>query len=123
MPVVNIFKSRLRETFPNEKVDNLIDKLPFIGLDIEGMDKEKIRVEYNPNRPDFSSDIGIFRSLKGLINETVGLPILKYSSNRSYNINIDKKIKQIRPIILFCVATKKDYITNFLLNELISIES
>ncbi|HEX5185751.1 MAG TPA: phenylalanine--tRNA ligase subunit beta [Nitrososphaeraceae archaeon] len=122
MPVVNILKSRLRETFPNEKVDNLIEKLPFIGLDIEGMDKEKIRVEYNPNRPDFSSDIGIFRSLKGLINETVGLPILKYSSNRSYNINVDKKIKQIRPIILFFVATKKDYITNFLLNELISIQ-
>ena len=62
MPVVNILKSRLRKKFPNEKMENLIEKLPFIGLDIEGIDKEGIRVEYNPNRPDFSSDTGIFRS-------------------------------------------------------------
>lgn len=122
MPVVNILKSRLREIFPNEKINNLIEKLPFIGLDIEGIDKERIRVEYNPNRPDFSSDTGIFRSLKGLTNETVGLPLLKYSSNRSYNINIDQKIKQIRPIILFFVATSKENMTDFLLNELISIQ-
>ncbi|MGE3859386.1 MAG: phenylalanine--tRNA ligase subunit beta [Nitrososphaeraceae archaeon] len=122
MPVVNILKSRIRETFPTNKADNLIEKLPFIGLDIEGIDKEKIRVEYNPNRPDFSSDTGIFRSLKGLINETVGLPKLKYSFNRSYKINIDQKIKQVRPIILFFVTTQKHKMTNFLLNELISIQ-
>ncbi len=68
MPVINIFKSRIRSAFPNTKIEKIVAKLPFIGLDIEGIDREKIRVEYNPNRPDFSSDIGVFRSLNGLFN-------------------------------------------------------
>ena len=68
MPVVNIFKSRIKNSFPNDSIEKLLERLPLLGLDIEGVDKEKIRVEYNPNRPDFSSDTGIFRSLKGLLN-------------------------------------------------------
>ena len=65
MPVVNILKTRIKSVFPNKKIEKILVKLPYLGLDIEGIDKEKIRVEYNPNRPDFSSDTGIFRSLKG----------------------------------------------------------
>ncbi|HEX7142401.1 MAG TPA: phenylalanine--tRNA ligase subunit beta [Nitrososphaeraceae archaeon] len=121
MPVINILKPRIRSAFPNKKIDEIIEKLPFLGLDIEGIDKEKIRVEYNPNRPDFSSDTGIFRSLKGLLNETVGLPLFKYSSDKSYQITIDPQVKQIRPIILFLVAKNKT-VNNFILNQLISVQ-
>lgn len=107
MPVVNILKSRIKNSFPNDSIEKLLERLPFLGLDIEGIDKEKIRVEYNPNRPDFSSDTGIFRSLKGLLNETVGLPVFRFSFNRSYKIIVDQHVKQIRPIILFfCCCTK-----------------
>src|ERR687889_239816 len=122
MPVINIFKPRITSAFPNKKIDEIIEKLPFLGLDIEGIDKEKIRVEYNPNRPDFSSDTGIFRSLKGLLNEIVGLPVFKYSFNRSYKIIVDHHVKQIRPIILFFVAAQNKNINNFLLEQLISIQ-
>lgn len=121
MPVVNILKTRIKSVFPNKNIEKILVKLPFIGLDIEGIDKEKIRVEYNPNRPDFSSDTGIFRSLKGLLNEKVGIPIFKYSSNKSYQITIDPKINQIRPIILFFVA-KNNKVNNFILNQLISMQ-
>lgn len=121
MPVVNILKTRIKSVFPNKNIEKILVKLPFIGLDIEGIDKEKIRVEYNPNRPDFSSDTGIFRSLKGLLNEKVGLPIFRYSSDKSYQITIDPKIKQIRPIILFFVA-KNNKVNNFILNQLISMQ-
>jgi len=121
MPVVNILKTRIKSVFPNKNIEKILVKLPFIGLDIEGIDKEKIRVEYNPNRPDFSSDTGIFRSLKGLLNEKVGIPIFKYSSDKSYQITIDPKINQIRPIILFFVA-KNNKVNNFILNQLISMQ-
>ena len=50
MPVVNILKSRIKDSFPNDSIEKLLERLPFLGLDIEGIDKEKIRVEYNPNR-------------------------------------------------------------------------
>ena len=122
MPVVNIFKSRIKDSFPNDSLEKLLERLPFLGLDIEGIDKEKIRVEYNPNRPDFSSDTGIFRSLKGLLNEAVGLPVLKFSFNRSYKIIVDHHVKHIRPIILFFVAAQNKNINDFLLDQLISIQ-
>lgn len=122
MPVVNILKSRIKNSFPNDSIEKLLERLPFLGLDIEGIDKEKIRVEYNPNRPDFSSDTGIFRSLKGLLNETVGLPVFRFSFNRSYKITVDQHVKQIRPIILFFVAAQNKNINDFLLDQLISIQ-
>ena len=122
MPVVNILKSRIKDSFPNDSIEKLLERLPFLGLDIEGIDKEKIRVEYNPNRPDFSSDTGIFRSLKGLLNETVGLPLFKFSFNRSYKIMVDHHVKHIRPIILFFVAAQNKNINDFLLDQLISIQ-
>jgi len=121
MPVINIFKSRIRSAFPNTKIEKIVAKLPFIGLDIEGIDKEKIRVEYNPNRPDYSSDIGVFRSLNGLLNVKIGLPTFKYYSDRLYRITIDPSVNQIRPIILFFVA-KNDKINNFILNQLILMQ-
>ena len=121
MPVINIFKSRIRSAFPNTKIEKIVAKLPFIGVDIEGIDKEKIRVEYNPNRPDFSSDIGVFRSLNGLLNIKIGLPPFKYSSDRLYRITIDPSVNKIRPIILFFVA-KNDKINNFILNQLILMQ-
>jgi phenylalanyl-tRNA synthetase beta chain len=121
MPVVNILKTRIKSVFPNKNIEKILVKLPFLGLDIEGIDKDKIRVEYNPNRPDFSSDTGIFRSLKGLLNETVGLPHFKYSYNKLYEITIDPEVKQIRPILLFFVAKNKK-INSFILDQLISMQ-
>ena len=121
MPVVNILKTRIKSVFPNKNIEKILVKLPFLGLDIEGIDKEKIRVEYNPNRPDFSSDTGIFRSLKGLLNETVSLPLFKYSYNKLYEITIDSEVKQIRPILLFFVAKNKK-INSFILDQLISMQ-
>lgn len=121
MPVVNILKTRIKSVFPNKNIEKILGKLPYLGLDIEGIDKEKIRVEYNPNRPDFSSDTGIFRSLKGLLNETIGLPLFRYSSDKLYQITIDPQVKQIRPIMLFFVAKKKK-VNNFILNQLISMQ-
>ena len=122
MPVVNILKSRIKASFPNYSIEKLLERLPFLGLDIEGIDKEKIRVEYNPNRPDFSSDTGIFRSLKGVLNEIVGLPVFRFSFNSSYKIIVDQHVKQIRPIILFFVAVQDKNINDFLLEQLISIQ-
>jgi phenylalanyl-tRNA synthetase beta chain len=122
MPVVNILKSRIQETFPNHPMGKLLEKLPFLGLDIEGIDKEKIRIEYNPNRPDFSSDIGVFRSLKGLLNEKVGLPMLKFFDNKSYKIMVTQNIKKIRPIILFFVATQSNNMNKLMLDQLLSIQ-
>ena len=56
MPVVAFTFDRLKKFFPGKKLDDILKIVPFIGVDIEGVDNAAVRIEYNPNRPDFASD-------------------------------------------------------------------
>ncbi len=94
-----------------------------MGLDIEGIDEESIRIEYNPNRPDFSSQYGIVRALKGLFEIEVGIPNFNLSTDREYVIQVDKSIKQLRPYVVSLVAKRKEKnLTNGDVKELISMQ-
>ncbi|MGD1835268.1 MAG: phenylalanine--tRNA ligase subunit beta [Nitrososphaeraceae archaeon] len=121
MPVVNIKKSRLKSLMPNTPLKDILKIIPYIGLDIEGMDKNHVRIEYNPNRPDFSSDIGICRSLKGLLTIEEGTPTIKYSSNKEFVVNVDNSVKSVRPLIFTFIAKNKK-LNDIMLEQLISIQ-
>lgn len=121
MPVVNISRERLHRLIPGVSVEKILEMLPFVGLDIEGEDGKVIRVEYNPNRPDFSSDYGIARAMRGLLGVEVGIPKLNYSAFKkvssrrnagrdekkvnAFSVNVDSSVKQVRPYIVSLVAT------------------
>src|ERR1051326_5341562 len=105
MPVVSLARTKLENCFPRMSLEKIIENLPFIGLDIEGIDDRTIRVEYNPNRPDYSSDYGIIRSLKGLLGIELGIPTLNLSGRSGVAIKVDPKVRQLRPIISALVAT------------------
>lgn len=82
----------------------MVDILPYIGLDIEYVDEDEIRVEYSPNRPDFSSFYGIARSLKGLLEIEMGIPNVKIIQGKDYVISVNKSVSHIRPFIVGLVA-------------------
>lgn len=104
MPVVNISSSRLGKLIPSVSREKVLEMLPFAGLDIEGADEHGIRVEYNPNRPDFSTDLGIVRAIRGLLEIELGTPRLKIKkSGRS--ILVTKHVKKVRPVIVALVAS------------------
>ena len=100
MPVVNVTVDRLKRFVPGIKVDKALDMLPFVGLDIEGMDDNVIRVEYNPNRPDFSSDYGIARALRGLLEIETGVPKFKIAGKSGLTVRVDPSVKRARPYIV-----------------------
>ena len=77
VPVVNIKFERLKRLISGIKKNKVLDTLPYIGVDIEDVSKDMIRVEYNPNRPDLSSDYGVVRALRGLLNIETSLPKFK----------------------------------------------
>jgi len=104
MPVVNVTTDRLKRFVPGVKVDKVLDILPFVALDIEGIDNDVIRVEYNPNRPDFSSDYGITRALRGLLGIETGMPKFKIAGKSGGAVKIDPAVKKIRPYIMALVA-------------------
>ena len=60
MPVVELNLSRLQKLVgKNTNKKQILDNLPFLGLDIESLGRNTVRVEYSPNRPDYSTDFGI----------------------------------------------------------------
>ena len=105
MPVVNFTLERLYKFLPGIDLNRIMEVLPYIGLDIEGIDSDVLRIEYNPNRPDFSSDYGIVRALRGLLGIETGIPKLKINKEaKNYSVNVDKSVCDIRPYIVALIA-------------------
>jgi phenylalanyl-tRNA synthetase beta chain len=104
MPVVNVTIERLKKLVSGIKMDKVFDMLPFVGLDIEDIDKNIIRLEYNPNRPDFSSDYGIARALRGLLEIETGIPKFKVAGKSELAVKVEPAVRKIRPYIVAFVA-------------------
>ena len=124
MPVVNVRPSLLSRIFSDLPLDEIIEKLPYLGLDIEGIDKtnDKIRIEFNPNRPDFSSENGIVRALKGILNLELGCPKIQDFRPSSSIIRVDEQLKDVRPIIYGLIAKRDIPINHEELMQLISMQ-
>jgi phenylalanyl-tRNA synthetase beta chain len=105
MPVVNIKFDRLKRFVPGIKMNKILDTLPFVGLDIEDVGKDAIKVEYNPNRPDLSSDYGVTRALRGLLDIETGSPKFKLASRSGLEVRIeDGAVRKVRPYLVALVA-------------------
>lgn len=97
MPVITLYRNRLETLIPI-KYEEIVDKLPYLGLDIEELTEEYIKVEYTPNRPDLSTDYGIARALKGLLGIETGRPKHKIESS-GVEFIADESVKDVRPFV------------------------
>lgn len=124
MPVVNFSIDRLTKFFPGMDLTTIVELLPFVALDIESITNEFIRVEYNPNRPDFASEYGIVRALRGLAGIETGIPkFAMYKKKRmQYLVNVDSSVKEFRPFILAMVAKRKANIDDQSIRQLIAMQ-
>ena len=97
MPVITLQKERFCSLLGRDlTVDELVEWLPWIGLDIEDVGPDYVKVEYNPNRMDFSSPVGIARALKGLMGLETGLP--KYEvRDGPVEIIVGPRVAEVRP--------------------------
>ncbi len=104
VPVVTLYYERLRALVGRRKtIQQILENLPYIGLDIEEQGSDYVRVEYNPNRPDFSTDYGIARALRGMMGIETGLPGFKCGRSR-VRIMVDPSVNKVRPYIVSLVA-------------------
>jgi len=86
------------------KKDRILDRLPYIGLDIESQSGDSVRVEYSPNRPDFGTDYGIARALRGAMGIETGLP--RYDAVPSgMSVRVDRGVSSVRPFIACAAVT------------------
>jgi len=106
LPVVRVDTRRFSKMVGADR-KKILDRLPYIGLDIEGVDRNSVRVEYSPNRPDFGTDFGIARALKGLLGTEVGLPRFPTVPS-GVHVSVDRRLESVRPFIACAVVTELD---------------
>ncbi|MFX0143723.1 MAG: phenylalanine--tRNA ligase subunit beta [Candidatus Hodarchaeota archaeon] len=110
MPTIELKIERL-EKLVGKKLDlkELEYDLQWIGLDLEdiNLEEKKVKVEYNPNRPDFSSPEGIARALKGYYEIELGLPSYEILKGEIV-LNVDPSVKKVRPYIVCAVIRDID---------------
>jgi phenylalanyl-tRNA synthetase beta chain len=121
MPVVEFPIEDIKRIFSDYDVEYILNMLPFIGLDLEHQDDKSIRLEYSPNRPDFSTFYGISRALKGLLGKEMGIPKFEVYENNKNFINVDPSVSEIRPFIVGIVA-KDHKLSNKTIKQIVSMQ-
>ncbi|MCL4435305.1 MAG: phenylalanine--tRNA ligase subunit beta [Thaumarchaeota archaeon] len=104
MPVITLHYDRMLALLrrPLSK-PNLVETLPYLGLDIEEEAEEYVRVEFNPNRPDFSSEWGVARAFNGLLGFETGAP--RYQVGKSgVAVKVDGSVHDVRPFFVGAVV-------------------
>ena len=104
MPVVELSYTRLQKLVGKVTKKQISDSLPFLGLDIESEDKDLVRIEYSPNRPDYSTDFGIALGLQGLLGIKTGSVKLNIKKSAKYSISVKSTISKIRPFVTGIIA-------------------
>ena len=121
MPVVELELPRLQKLVGKTNRKKILEKLPFLGLDIESEENDIVRVEYSPNRPDYSTDFGIAMGLQGLLGAKQGIQKLKIKSVNNFPIKVDSSVSKIRPFVTGIVA-KNGKIDDKVLRQIIVMQ-
>jgi len=76
----------------------ILDKIAFIGSDVERVEEDHADVEFFPDRPDLFSPEGVARALRGYLGIETGLP--SYTVRPSgIQFSVDPALADIRPVL------------------------
>jgi len=106
LPVVELNINRIRKFVSGKTTrKQILDALPFLGLDIESEDGDEIRIEYSPNRPDYSTDYGIATGLQGLLGIKKGIQKVNINKKGQFEIKVEPNVGKVRPYVTGIIAT------------------
>lgn len=121
MPVVtfdyNDFISLLGHKIPK---DELIERLPMIGADLDRVEDDQISIEFFPDRPDLASVEGIARASRAFFDFETGLK--KYDVKKSdIVINVEPSVNKVRPFVVTALV-KNVSMTDELIASLMDLQ-
>lgn len=121
MPVIDLKRRRFARFLGTElSTAEMAERLPWLGLDIEDVTAESVKVEYNPNRADFCSYTGIARALQGVMNLKTGLIDYRVTPSNLL-FKVDPTVKDVRPVIL-CAAVRNLIIDEDIVAEIMKMQ-
>lgn len=103
MPVVELSYRRL-SGMTGAQVDTIRERLPHLGLDIEHEEGDVVRVEYSPNRPDYSTEYGIGLGLQGILGMETGIIPTRMGPPK-WSIRADDSVTGVRGAVTGVRAT------------------
>ena len=80
-------------------LEEIVDRLPMIGSDIDSIDGDELNIEFFPNRPDLYSVEGVARALRGFFGLEKGMVEYPLSSSGMV-LEVDPSVEEVRPYIV-----------------------
>ncbi len=99
MPTTKIYINDI-ESYLGINLKKFIDIVPYIGMEIDQIDVDSIKLEYTSNRLDYGFPTGVFKSIEGILDIETG--IIKYTKKKGPNyfyIYVDPNMHNVRPYI------------------------
>ena len=104
MPVITLDRDRFCSfTGQGISVEKMVEWLPWLGVDIEEIGSDHVKIEFNPNRIDFCSYAGVARGFCGLMEWETGLPEYTVQKGKIV-LNIDSSVSEVRPYMVGAVV-------------------
>jgi len=104
MPTITInrkvFEKLVGKQLP---LDQLKDRISYLGTDLESVNDNEIVVEIFPNRPDMLSEQGFARAFSSFIGVKTGLKRYNVVKSKEKMI-VDSSLKNIRPYTACCLV-------------------
>jgi phenylalanyl-tRNA synthetase beta chain len=100
MPTITLERSRFSHFVGRDlSVEEMAKWLPWLGTDTEEIGSDYVKIEYNPNRVDFSSYGGVARAFQGLMGWETGMP--KYDVKKgNIVLSVDRSVADVRPYVV-----------------------
>ncbi|MBS3815661.1 MAG: phenylalanine--tRNA ligase subunit beta [Hadesarchaea archaeon] len=100
MPTINIDPNDLSRLLGEDySLEDLEPSLQNLGMEVEGITQEELKLEVPHNRSDLFSVEGVARSLKGYLDIETGRPNYEVKKP-TIEVKVDSSIEKTRPIIV-----------------------
>jgi len=99
MPVVTIdYQDLVSLIGEHVSQEELLEKIPMMGADIDRVNGSEMSIEFFPDRPDLLSVEGVARSLRSFLGMAPGMQRYQVAGP-SVTLTVDRSVKAVRPVI------------------------
>jgi len=103
MPAITLNRDRFSSFVGRAlSVEEMAKWLPWLGVDTEEIGPDYVKIEFNPNRVDFSSYGGVARAFRGLMGWETGLPKYEVEEGKIV-LKVDSTVSEVRPYVVSAV--------------------
>lgn len=102
MPIITLDYEDLERLCGADK-EEILQRIPMIGADIERIEPDYVDVEFFPNRPDMFSVEGVSRAMRGFLGIETGFR--KYQVKKSnVKLRVEPSVKNVRPCVVCAIV-------------------